>query len=186
MSTRTLLPCIALALLMATGCVAEVADATEIVDELGASSAGLTATENVPLYLRHLTLFRTGEGIGKPEIYVICKSRTRWTSQRYLEYVDDENNTYRPNILLMTVQPHEWPVVCEVMDGDNNATADDMIGYAVFTYADVAGSNAKICGSGGEGDVHVGVSRVKGPNTCPGAESLGIVCPQKCTNLRWH
>src|SRR5262245_21038990 len=56
-SLRTLQPFTLLAFLVVSGCIAEVG-ASEVAEELATTSAALTATENVPLYLRHLTLHR--------------------------------------------------------------------------------------------------------------------------------
>jgi hypothetical protein len=154
-------------------------------DDVEMEAAALTTT--MPLYLRQLTLFEDGETGSSPEIYVICKTQTgRWSSRKDLEYVDDTDHSYTPNIRMMDVSSTEWPVTCEVWEGDNNATGQDFIGYGVFTQAAVTGTTSTACAQGSHGDMQMGVSKVRGPNTCPGAELLGIVCDQKCTNIRWY
>jgi hypothetical protein len=173
---------LALAISPAVGCLgdpnAEWSDDTEV-----RASALTTST---PLYLRQLTLWDNHE-TGSPEIYAICKTATgRWSSRKDLEYVNDTYFSYTPNIKMMDVASNEWPVTCEIWEGDNNATGQDFVGYGVFTQSALSTTTTTACAPGSNGDMQMGVSKVKGPNTCPGGEFLGIICDQKCTNMRWY
>jgi len=141
-------------------------------------------TTTYPLYLRSIVLFKDGETVGDPEIYVTCETPTRSSARKNLTYVNDTKETYTPNIKMMDVYSTDPYVTCEVWEGDGNATGQDSLGYGTFTPAQLAGTSATACQPGLEGDVLIGVSKVKGPNTCPEAAFLGIVCDQKCTNIR--
>ena len=139
-------------------------------------SSAVTTPTITPLYLRHIEIFEDGEEVGDPEIYVTCEGGGHW-ARKDLEKVNDTDTAYALSIKMFDVRSDEWPIVCQVWEGDNNATSQDHIGVVTFVESNLSGTSSSTCTGGlRSGNAVLGAAKVKATQVVVAGVTFNVPC----------